>query len=167
MSQSSYYIEVSKKPGLLDGRSAGLIDSVKDLGVQGVEGFGVSALYILKGELTEETVQRICKDLLGDPVAEQVRIGQGRLPSFDGNLTIEVTYHPGVTDTVAETVATALDQIGIGGIESIATGMVYHLYCQAELDVDTIRLICERILANPVIQNYEVYDPQGSLVLKG
>jgi len=167
MQETPYYIEVSKKSGLPDGRATALLDSTQDLGIESVEAFLVGQLYILHGRLSEQALKTVCDQLLCDPIAEDARVGEGHLPGFEGCLTAKVTYLPGVTDAVAGTVIEALAQLGVEGVSGVASGMVYHLFAPSSLDTQSIRTIAERILANPVIQNYEVYDSDGHLVMKG
>ena len=167
MTDSQYYIEVFKKKGLPDGWSSALSGSVKDSGIEADLNFKVGVLYILQGILSESDLERVCRELFGDPIAEDVIVGQNQIPSIKDSLAIKVSYHPGVTDAVADTVSEALHQIGIRGIEKVSTGMIYHLFPGSKLSEDTIRTICERILANPVIQHYEVMNDQGESILKG
>lgn len=165
--ETQYFIEVSKREGLPDGRAAALWHSAHDLGIERLERFRVGKLYILCGRLSETTLNTLCSRLLCDPVAEVARVGQNELPSFEGKLTVKVTYHPGVTDAVADTVLAALDQLAIRGVNRVATGSLYHLYLKEVWPEETIRTLCERLLANPVIQSYEVFDPRGKRLLKG
>ena len=67
----------------------------------------------------------------------------------------------------AETVMEALEQIGVQGVTQVATGTVYHLHTKGAQLEETIRTLCERILANPVIQHYEVFDADGKQLVKG
>lgn len=166
-STGEYFIEVSKKPGLPDGRAVALLDTCQDLGMDQVERFEVGNLYILEGHLSEAALETLCQRLLCDPVAESAQIAHGHIPSFAGTYTTKVTYHRGVTDAVADTVLSALEQLNIQGVIRAATGKVYHLFLREECPKELLQNLSERVLANPVIQNYEVYDSSGRLVVKG
>lgn len=165
--KTEYFIEVRKKPGLPDGRALALLDSVRDLGIHDIEEIQVGHLYALQGELSESSLQSICEQLLCDPIAEEAEVAQGHLPSFAGSYTVKVTYHRGVTDAIADTVLTALEQLGVGGVSGASSGKVVHLFFRGNPSEEALQLICERVLANPVIQHYEVHDTAGRLVLKG
>ena len=68
---------------------------------------------------------------------------------------------------MAGTVTEALDMLDVQGVSEAATGMVYHLFTESELPEATVRRICERVLCNPVIQYFEVYDGDGRLIVSG
>ena len=72
-----------------------------------------------------------------------------------------------MTDAVATTVSEALEQLGVQGVTEVTTGTLYHLFLKEALPAEAIERLCERLLANPVIQSYEVYDAGGRLALKG
>jgi phosphoribosylformylglycinamidine synthase PurS subunit len=167
MPEPIHYIEVRKKTGLPDGRANALLESVRDLGIEGIRGFQVGNLYLLQGVLEASTLERICKDLLCDSIAEEAFIGQNRLPGFEGSLTAKVTYHPGVTDAAADTVLEALHLLSVESVKKVSTGKVYRLETESAMTQDAIETVCERVLANPVIQHYEVFDNAGRLILKG
>ena len=162
-----YFVEVRKKEGLPDGRAMALLESARDLGIEALEGLQVGRLYVLRGQLPQAALETVQEELLRDPVAEEARVGEDHLPSFEGTLTVKVYYHPGVTDAVAETVSEALEQLGIEGVTQVSTGTLYHIFLKEALPAQSIERLCERLLANPVIQFYEVYDASGRLAVKG
>jgi len=166
-SEIHYFIKVCKKEGLPDGRAIALLESARDLGIELIDRFQVCNLYIVRGHLSETALKILREALLCDPVAEESRVGQDHLPSFEGALTAKVAYHPGVTDTAAETVSEALDQLEVQGVTGVSTGTLYHIFLKEPLSAEAIERLCERLLANPVIQYYEVYDAGGRLAVKG
>jgi phosphoribosylformylglycinamidine (FGAM) synthase PurS component len=163
----TYWIEVLKKPGLPDGRASALLEASADLGLASIEGFRVGALYHITGALSQADINKLAANLLTDPVAEDFLLSSAGQPSFEGHYTIRIGYHPGVTDSVAGTVEEAFVALDLPQADRIDTGMVYHLTIQGEIDKDSLGLLCEKVLANPVIQHYEVYDSDGQIVLKG
>ena len=60
-----------------------------------------------------------------------------------------------------------LEQLGIEGVDEAATGSVYHLDKAQPLARGEIQRLCERALANRVIQHYEVYNATGAIILRG
>ena len=95
--------------------------------------------------------------------SEQLRTGYGPGLSppwsrVDANI-VDVFFHAGVTDTLAESVITGASMLGISGIEQVSTGRRYYL--DSRLSADEVRQITESLLYNPVIQNY-VLHPVGT-----
>lgn len=70
-----------------------------------------------------------------------------------------VTLKPGVLDPQGEAVRHALGTLGFGGVEAVRQGKLIELDlaqtdpAAAEAEV---RLMCERLLANTVIETYRV-----------
>jgi phosphoribosylformylglycinamidine synthase PurS subunit len=67
---------------------------------------------------------------------------------------IYVTYKKGIFDPPGETAERALANLGYDGIESVRIGK----YIQIEADVDeaVVREMCDKLLANPVIEDYRI-----------
>ncbi len=68
--------------------------------------------------------------------------------------TVEVWPKKGVTDTVAESTRKGIWDMGIKGVKKVRTGKKYLLF--GPLSSKEIETICQRLLANKVIQNYSV-----------
>lgn len=72
---------------------------------------------------------------------------------------VHVTLKPGVLDPQGEAVRHALGSLGFDGVGEIRMGKVIELDL-AETDADAararVREMCEKLLANTVIENYEV-----------
>lgn len=72
---------------------------------------------------------------------------------------VHVTLKSGVLDPQGEAVRHALGSLGFDGVNEIRIGKVIELDL-AETDADTartqVREMCEKLLANTVIENYEV-----------
>ncbi|OIO37612.1 MAG: phosphoribosylformylglycinamidine synthase, purS protein [Candidatus Omnitrophica bacterium CG1_02_41_171] len=65
---------------------------------------------------------------------------------------VEVWLKKGVTDTVAESAAKGIRDLGIKTIKNVKTGKKYLLF--GSLSSKEIEIICQRLLVNKVIQNY-------------
>jgi len=112
-------------------------------------------LYYLTGQLTPTQLDQLTSQLLIDPVTQQATITQEG-PVSDTHHIVDIFFHPGVTDTLAESVLTGAFMLGITTIEHVETGRRYFLdkrLCEAE-----VRIITEALLYNPVIQNYILPD---------
>ena len=72
---------------------------------------------------------------------------------------VEVTHRPGIADPAGATVERALPALGYTNVGQVHIGKVIRLVVQAP-DADSARTqveeMCEKLLANPVIESYEV-----------
>lgn len=66
---------------------------------------------------------------------------------------IYVTLKKGVLDPQGLTVKKAIESLGYKGIEDVRIGKYMEIKVN-ELNEETIREICDRLLANPVIEDY-------------
>jgi phosphoribosylformylglycinamidine synthase len=145
-------IEVGYKPGLVDPIAAGMLKEIEDIEVSGVDSVRINQLYIVDGDLSECDVRFICENLLTD--ITQTYACKGSLLGYkDADVWIvEVTYKPGVTDPVGDSVLKGIRDLGIDGAIRARTGRKYII--GGSLNEDDIEIICKRLLANDVIQNY-------------
>ncbi len=112
-------------------------------------------LYYLSGQLTSTQLDQLTRQLLIDPVTQQAELSQQ--PEISGTAHIvDIFFHPGVTDTLAESVLTGASMLGITTIERVETGRRYLL--DKRLSEAEVRFITESLLYNPVIQNYILHD---------
>jgi phosphoribosylformylglycinamidine synthase len=79
------------------------------------------------------------------------------MTSFEAR--VEVTHRPGIADPAGATVERALPALGYANVTQVHIGKVIRLVVEAA-DADSARVeveeMCERLLANPVIESYEV-----------
>ena len=72
---------------------------------------------------------------------------------------VEVSHRPGIADPAGATVERALPALGYTNVGQVHIGKVIRLVVDAT-DADAARVqveeMCERLLANPVIESYEV-----------
>jgi phosphoribosylformylglycinamidine synthase subunit PurSL len=86
--------------------------------------------------------------------------GRGPLRSPSGStsdIIVDIFFHPGVTDTLAESVLTGASMLGITTLEHVETGRRYLL--DKRLSEDEVHVITGALLYNPVIQNYVLHNP--------
>ncbi len=72
---------------------------------------------------------------------------------------VEVTLKPGVLDPQGEAVRHALGSLGFEGVEGVRVGKVIELELEAQdrSRAETeVRRMCEKLLANTVIESYRV-----------
>src|SRR5207249_1203214 len=96
-------------------------------------------------------IDQLTQQLLIDPAIQTAQISQETNASNSDHI-IDIFFHPGVTDTLAESVLTGASMLGIVSLEHVETGRRYIL--DKRLSEDEVRIITEALLYNPVIQNY-------------
>ncbi|MFU8796509.1 MAG: phosphoribosylformylglycinamidine synthase subunit PurL [Dehalococcoidia bacterium] len=148
----AYRVEVAVKDGLRDPRGEALHKDILDLGISGVERARVSDVYVIEGGLGEDDLERICDQLLADPVVDKYSydISDTRhLPQ--SYRLVEVAYNPGVIDPVEESVRKGIRDLGITAVNSVKTARRYLL--RGDISEDAFQSICYRLLVNRVIQH--------------
>ena len=72
---------------------------------------------------------------------------------------IRVTPRPGILDPEGETIGRALDALGYEGASNVRAGRLITLHIDAP-DAEAARTsaaeMCERLIANPIIEDYTV-----------
>jgi phosphoribosylformylglycinamidine synthase II len=175
-----YHVQVYWNASVPDGRARAVLDDIRVLGVDGVESVRVSDLYFLRGDLTSEQVGQLCHELLVDPVVQGCRVssygvrvggaGEGEQSTEHGSgdsqpgarnpelgTAVEVGFHPGVTDSVAENLILGAGRLGIE-VRQAATGTRYELV--GDVSETDVHRIATGLLCNEVIQSYIVGEMQ-------
>lgn len=150
-----YRIEVFWSNDLPDGRAASLLAQLQRLGIHTVTSVRVSDLYFLQGSLSAADLERLAVELLVDPVVEGYRlepIDAVRQRGPDPDLAIEVGYHPGVTDPVADNLLRRARLVGIDGLQAAATGKRYAF--EGAPSPAELHTIARELLCNDVVQSY-------------
>jgi phosphoribosylformylglycinamidine synthase len=111
-------------------------------------------LYRLTGNLTTTQLSQLNQQLLTDVVVQQATITTTHTttPSAKEGHIVDVFFHAGVTDTLAESVLIGAQMIGINNLERVETGRRYIL--DRRLSEDEGHTIAQALLYNPVIQTY-------------
>jgi phosphoribosylformylglycinamidine synthase len=79
------------------------------------------------------------------------------MPAFRAH--VEVTHLPGIADPAGATVERALPALGYTNVHDVHIGKSIRLVVDApdaEAAYAQVKEMCERLLANPVIEAYEV-----------
>ena len=66
---------------------------------------------------------------------------------------------PGVNDPAGDSIRGGLEQLGYGGVSGVRAGKVITLMISAASEEEargTVERMCDQLLANPVIETYEV-----------
>ncbi len=69
---------------------------------------------------------------------------------------VHVMLKPGVLDPQGEAVRHALGGLGFDGVNGVRQGKVIELDLADGTTEDTIREMCEKLLANTVIESYRI-----------
>ena len=79
------------------------------------------------------------------------------MPLFDAH--VEITHLPGIADPAGATVERALPALGYSNVTQVHMGKTIRLTvdaADAEAAHAQVKEMCERLLANPVIEAYAV-----------
>jgi phosphoribosylformylglycinamidine synthase PurS subunit len=83
---------------------------------------------------------------------------------------VEVRLRPGIADPEGATIERALPALGFDGVEGVRVGKAIRFDVEAP-DIDTARAratsMCERLLANPVIEDSDVDVRAGAPLTTG
>lgn len=145
-----------------DPRSHSLLMDAHALGLTAITNITCYDLYFLKGDLTPAQAERLGKALLHDPITQTIECTpiETPLPILTDTWRIETALRPGVTDPVAEQIVRAAHAIGITGLQEACTGQAYLVQGHT-LTPQDLQDLAERLLANPVIQQYTLDAQHG------
>ncbi|NCP17597.1 MAG: phosphoribosylformylglycinamidine synthase subunit PurS [Erythrobacter sp.] len=73
---------------------------------------------------------------------------------------IFVTLKPGVLDPQGRAVHHALDGLGFDGVNDVRIGRLVELDLADSVTDEAIGQMCEKLLANMVIENYRIEDAE-------
>ena len=163
---TEYRIEVFWVADLPDGRATDLLAELDRLSFDSVRRARVSDLYFLRGDPSPADLDCLATELLVDPVVEGYHCRPIDAPRrSDGpTLVIEVGYHPGVTDPVADNLLRRAHLLGIGNLEAAATGTRYTF--DGDLSDFDLHTIARELLCNDVIQAYMLGPIRPAFVLQ-
>jgi len=126
-------------------------------------------LYRISGNLSSSQLGQLIKQLLVDPVVQEAQVWTETEPAYaPSSHIVDVYYHPGVTDTLAESVLAGARIVGITGLEQVETG--HRFVLDLRLSTEDVRAITQAALYNPVIQEYRLLacvDQRESAVPQG
>jgi phosphoribosylformylglycinamidine (FGAM) synthase PurS component len=151
-----YKIEVSNQKGFPDKHGEHVCHDVKDIGIAGASKVKYCTVYKIEGDVTGLDITRIASELLIDPITEEYNAdtqdSADKQKPAKGEHIIEVWLKGGVTDTVAESVQKAVKDLGITKPLKVKTGHKFTFSGTAT--TATIKQIAEKLLANPMVQEY-------------
>jgi phosphoribosylformylglycinamidine synthase len=142
--------EIFNRPGFPDVHGNGVFEDIKELGIRSVEAVQSARVFLIEADFDKTLADRVAKELLTDPVCEQYYIGRSGPPAGLAKATlIEIHLKSGVTDPVAESVMTAIADMGVA-VNNVRTARKYVLL--GDINQKQIDTIAKKILANDCIE---------------
>ncbi len=145
-----------------DARSAGYLADAHALGFTEVTGICCEDIYFVEGAFLPADLAQLANRLLADPLAQRISwsavdVEADRRAHAE---LIDVALRPGVTDPVAEQIVRAAPEIGVKGVKRACTAQRFYVQGNP-LPPEILDLLAKRLLANPIIQRYElgIIDP--------
>jgi len=79
-------------------------------------------------------------------------------------VVVDVMLKPEILDPQGQAVAGALPRLGVSGVSSVRIGKRIEIEFAGEADLDAARQIADKLLANPVIEDFtvRVEEPAGA-----
>ena len=136
-------IEVRTSEGRPDPKSNAALRQAEDAGFS-PSAIDTTSIYLIEGNVDENTVLAVAENLLCDPITEESYVGSSK-PHADS--MIEVHPLPGVMDPDAQAVELAI-QHTFGDDVTVQTGRRFDFYGIDEAEAESLTRRC---FANPVI----------------
>ncbi len=150
--------EVFNRPGFPDVDGAGVLEDVRELGINVVQAVQSARVFLIEADFDEDFARRVAGELLTDPVCEEYYIGRSKAPAGLARATlVEVHLKSGVTDPVAQSVTAAIADMG-RTVASVRTARKYLLL--GEINRNQTETIARKILANDCIETVLIGDAQ-------
>ncbi len=126
-----------------------------------------SQLYLLTADIDPAQLNQLTRQLLVDPVVQEAIVtpSTSETTYLQAGSIVDVFFHAGVTDTLAESVLAGAHMLGITTLESVETGRRYRL--DSRVSEAEAHMIARSLLFNPVIQHYTLYPAQEQERLDG
>ena len=142
--------EVFGRPGFPDVHGSSVLEDIKELGISSVEAVQSAKVSLIEADFDQDFAERLAKELLADQVCEQYYIGRsGPTAGLAKATLIEVHLKSGVTDPVAESVMTAIADMGVKA-NNVRTARKYVLL--GDITTGQADTIAKKILANDCIE---------------
>ncbi|MCX7027329.1 MAG: phosphoribosylformylglycinamidine synthase subunit PurS [Spirochaetes bacterium] len=136
--------------------AAAILRVARRLGLGKVRAVRRSEIYFLRGNIAPGEFELLGRFLFSDPVTQSFEIASCPAAPKLGDQAVEVAYHPGVTDPVAEEILRAAAELGISGLLAAATGQRFEFDCAEgeRLENAELETLASKVLANPVVQSF-------------
>ena len=149
-------VDVATKEGLVDPTSRGAQAGLAEFGVPGITSVRAFQVYLLDGDLDRAAADRVARELLHDPVAQDYSLGEGTTPPAapGGSQTILVFKRPGVMDPVEASALKAVSDLGLT-VRRMRIGMRYVVFGGTN---GSLRDAAAKVLGNEAIEEVTLGD---------
>jgi phosphoribosylformylglycinamidine synthase II len=144
-------VEILPAEGGHDYEGQRVLTSAASQGIEGLHSVQSARSFLIQGDLTQEQVTQAAENILCDPVVERFRVQA--LPddrAVVGEIDLNVLFHAGVTDSVAENALRTLNDQQFPAT-AVATCRKYRL--TGSLNADDVARVSSRVLANDAIEH--------------
>jgi phosphoribosylformylglycinamidine synthase len=143
--------EIFNRAGFADVSGNRVLEDIRELGIRSVEAVQSAKVFLIEAEFNKSFAERLAKELLTDIVCEDYYIGRSGKPAGLAKATlIEIHLKSGVTDPVAESVMTAIADMGVT-VNNVRTARKYILL--GDISAKQTDTIAKKILANDCIED--------------
>lgn len=150
----TYYVEIRLKKDFFDAFGQDVLNSIAELGIEGIDRVYVYDVYKIYGDVIFTLVRKISRELLLDPVAYEMKIYTDSKEKIKSRTSsIEVWYKQGVTDPVALTAIKGMIDLGISSDIRINCGKKYEFFGSG-ITKSKLETIATKILVNTLIQDF-------------
>ncbi len=151
-------IEIKPKEGVFDALGDGIQKDIVDLGLTCVTKADVVHVYNLEGNPSEAEVEKICRELIVDPVTQEYRYWNleasqapsGTIPA-NGCCAVEIAHNPGVMDPVEESTLKGIEDLGVRSVKAVRTARTHLLH--GTISPKELDTIVTKVLSNKLIQH--------------
>jgi len=150
-----WVVRVGYNEGIPDPIGKNVKKDIRDLNIDGVKQVKSMPTYFIKGNISEEEIKKISTELLADSISQHFQYfkSEKTVKANENGWVVEVSFKPGVTDAVGDSVKDGIKVLNIDGVESVKTGMTYVIF--GDIQEEDIEIICRKCLANSLIQNFK------------
>lgn len=147
-------VEIKDKPGIFDAAGDSVHKDILDCGIHSIQEVKVVEIYTISGDIDQNAVEVIARDLLTDPIVQTYSIlGESdKQPVLEpGVQVLEIAYNPGVMDPVEQSTLKGIRDLGITAVNAVRNSKKYLFYgTLSRKDAD---FITGKILSNKLIQH--------------
>jgi len=143
-----YRVEVWFKDGVFDAEAEGVLRQIVSIGIESVHDVKIARVYNIEGNLQQNEIEYIAKNLLIDPVVETYFLGKQEKKGED----VEITFNPGVMDPAEEPIKRGIKALGFSNVKACRTSKRY-IFTGESISKKDISKICEKVLMNKLIQH--------------
>jgi phosphoribosylformylglycinamidine (FGAM) synthase PurS component len=148
---ATYTFEVRLRPEFSDPEGTAALALLQEAGAAALKEVRVARLYEIRGPLSPNQAQQAAKDLLSDPVTQEVRlVAPAPAPMNGMNFwRVEVWLKENVSDPVGQTVRDAIAGMGLPRPELVRVASAYRVTGRSTKA--SLEKAVSRCLANPII----------------